>query len=197
MLSEKAGAVMRLWVIRHGESENNRDRIWTGQSDTPLTEKGRSDAERVKPLLDGVKFDRVYSSDLKRAKSTADIVMPDADISLTPLLREMNVGDLTGSPISVLTAEERAEATRLGYGKYNGETRDQLKERILGFTKDIAESGSENVAAFSHAGWLRGFADEVIGIPLPRQNIICANCAVGIFEYDGKKWRLHSWINLI
>lgn len=58
---------MKIFVIRHGESETNRDALWTGWYDAHLTEKGRSEAERLRVLLSGIQFDKIYSSDLLRA----------------------------------------------------------------------------------------------------------------------------------
>ena len=50
---------MRVYVIRHGESESNRDGVWTGWIDAPLTEKGRVDAAAVGIILSGVSFDKI------------------------------------------------------------------------------------------------------------------------------------------
>ena len=62
---------MFLYVIRHGESETNLSRHWTGWNDVNLTEKGRKDAERAGAMLQGIPFDQIYSSDLTRALHTA------------------------------------------------------------------------------------------------------------------------------
>ena len=57
---------MRLYVIRHGESENNLKKCWTGWYDAPLTEKGRQDARKAGTFLQGITFDKIYASDLSR-----------------------------------------------------------------------------------------------------------------------------------
>ena len=63
---------MKLYIVRHGESETNRKGLWTGWLDVALTDKGIADAERVRDTLRGIKFDKVYSSDLQRASNLRD-----------------------------------------------------------------------------------------------------------------------------
>ena len=67
---------MKLYIVRHGESETNRKGLWTGWLDVALTDKGIADAERVRDTLRGIKFDKVYSSDLQRARVTCEIALP-------------------------------------------------------------------------------------------------------------------------
>ena len=99
---------MLLYVIRHGESETNLSH-WTGWNDVNLTDKGRQDAARAGEMLKGIDFDAIYASDLTRALNTAQIALPGCQPKITPLLREINVGDLAGNPIDIVTAEERKE----------------------------------------------------------------------------------------
>ena len=67
---------MKVWMIRHGESETNKEGLWSGWLDAPLTEKGKGDAALAGEIVSRIKFDKIYSSDLLRAKSTAEIVIP-------------------------------------------------------------------------------------------------------------------------
>ena len=60
----------------------------------------------------------------------------------------------------------------------------------------MEQSGLDNAAVFSHAGWLRSILNTVTETNLTGKNIRCGNCALGIFEYSGGIWALHSWINL-
>lgn len=62
--------------------------------------------------------------------------------------------------------------------------------------KTLEGLSCENVAVFSHAGWLREMLDTVIGIYIPRKQVCCNNCTVAVFEYTDEIWRLYSWINL-
>ena len=187
---------MRVYIIRHGESENNFKKLWTGWLNIPLTEKGEQDAKKAREFLKTVNFDKVFSSDLKRAIDTTEIALPEYKYETSPLLREINVGNIAGLPVSTLTPEERASAVINGYSAYGGETKAEITERIRLFKKELEGMSFERVALVCHAGWLRGFLDEVVGTVLSRANVMCLNCAIGIFEYNKGVWRLHSWVNL-
>ena len=187
---------MRVYVIRHGESVNNQQQLWTGWLDVPLTEKGISDAKRAGEFLRGIEFDKVYSSDLTRAIDTAKKALPGCAPETSALLREINVGSIAGKTLSSIEPADRKKASEIGYALYGGETKSQLADRIRTFKKELEAAKLGTVAVFTHAGWLRGFLDEIMGKVLPRGSIICGNCAIGVFEYEKDIWKLHSWINL-
>ena len=67
---------MFVYVIRHGESETNLSKKWTGWLDVQLTEKGYEDAKKAAGYLKGISFDKIYTSDLMRAKQTAQTAFP-------------------------------------------------------------------------------------------------------------------------
>ena len=188
---------MRVFVVRHGESETNQRGLWTGWLDVPLTEKGKADAEKAGAFLRQISFDRIYTSDLTRAGETARIAIPGCQCKVTALLREINVGTLAGKPLSLLTEEQRAIASKEGYRMFDGESKDAFRDRISQFMETLEALDCENIAVFSHAGYLRCFLEAIIAAPLPMKNIRCGNCTVGIFEYENAKWSLHSWLNLL
>ena len=88
---------MKIYFVRHGESVNNITGRYTGWMDIDLTDKGREDALRARALLKDLSFDRVYASDLKRARETAEIALPGVSYEVTPLIREIDVGDVAGT----------------------------------------------------------------------------------------------------
>ena len=187
---------MRVYITRHGESENNRKGLWTGWFDASLTERGIEDAKRAGKVFSGVRFDKVFASDLKRAVETAKNALAPCEIETSELLREIDVGSLACRPLSTITDEERALAYKVGYKAYGGETKEQFHLRVQEFKKMLETLGCENVAVFSHAGWLRAFLNEVLEITVPSKNLCCNNCTVAIFEYTNGEWKLYSWINL-
>lgn len=187
---------MKAWVIRHGESEANRNGLLTGWLDVPLTEKGREEATLVNQLLSGVRFDKIYSSDLLRAKSTAEIALPGCAYETLPALREINVGTIAGQPLTVVRGENIRSLTKDGYDAFGGESREAFRERVAAFMKVMENEDCENVAIFSHAGVIRNFLDIALGIVHDRSKICCNNCTVAIFEYRNSAWRLYSWINV-
>ena len=188
---------MRIFVVRHGESENNQKALWTGWADVSITDKGREDAQKVGEFLKNISFDKVYVSDLKRAIETLESAIPGYEYETSPLLREINVGTLANQPLSILTDSQKETIALDGYSEFNGETREEFKGRIIEFMKKIETSGEENIAVFTHAGWMRSIFDIVTQASSRIKNVCCNNCALGIFEYTGERWRVHSWINLL
>lgn len=186
---------MNVYIIRHGESENNLKKCWTGWKNVDLTEKGYEDARYAGKLLENVSFDRILSSDLNRARQTAETAIPGCCPEISPLLREVNVGSLMDFPYSKMTKEDFARIDATGYDSFGGETHEEFRNRIRTFMKELEAADCANVAVFTHAGFLRGFRDEVLGIRLRGDKFRCGNCTVGIFDYTGGIWRLHSWIS--
>jgi len=188
---------MRVYVIRHGESETNKVKKWTGWLDVHLTDKGKGDAKKSKELLKHISFNKIYLSDLVRARETAEIALPGCQYEASELLREINVGSLAGKPISDLTDDERIDIAKNGYVAFGGESKKEFSNRVADFMRRLESLNCENVAVFSHGGWLREMLDAVLGIDMPRNRICCNNCTVAIFEFTGEIWKLHSWVNLM
>lgn len=187
---------MRVYVIRHGESQTNKAKKWTGWLDVHLTDKGKDDAKKAGDFLKRISFDKIYSSDLYRARETAEIAISGCRYETSELLREINVGSLAGKLLSVLTEEQRLDIAKNCYIAFGGESKKDFSDRVTGFMKRLEALNCENVAVFSHAGWLREMLDTVIGIYIPRKQVCCNNCTVAVFEYTGEIWRLHSWVNM-
>ena len=190
---------MKLYLVRHGESENNKQGLYTGWTDAHLTEKGFEDARKVRKYISDIKFDKIYSSDLIRAKKTAETAIPGCVYEETPLLREINLGDLEGKKISlcpeIFGEEYLKNIAEINYKPYGGENYDEFMERIKKFLKMVSKSGYENVAAFAHGGFLRRCAYSILGMTIPTKVFPCKNCAIEILEYKDGEWKIHSLIN--
>jgi 2,3-bisphosphoglycerate-dependent phosphoglycerate mutase len=95
--------VSRLFLIRHGETEGNALRI-VQRPDIPLSPRGVAQAERLARRLAAEGVARIVASDYARALTTAEHVRQatGAPLTVEPLLRERNFGDLRGRPYSEL-----------------------------------------------------------------------------------------------
>ena len=85
----------KIYIVRHGETDWNKNRLFQGHADVALNETGRGQAEALaRALAQELPFDRIVTSDLCRAKETADILNRgyDTPIFSDPGLREMNFG---------------------------------------------------------------------------------------------------------
>lgn len=97
-------APIRLLLVRHGQSIWNAERRWQGSADPPLSADGRAQALALADALRDENVDSVVSSDLIRARETAEIVMAElglTDLLIEPRFRERDVGEVSG-----LTVEE-------------------------------------------------------------------------------------------
>ena len=187
---------MRGWLIRHGESETNRNGLWTGWLDVSLTEKGREEAVQVGKMLSKINFDKIYVSDLSRAKVTAEIALPTCEYETVSALREVNVGNIAGNPLNSISDSDKEQMNKEGYRIFGGESQEEFGNRVRAFMNTLEGENCENIAVFSHAGFLRKVLDIVLDTEISRNKMMCKNCAVAIFEYSDRKWMLHSWINL-
>lgn len=188
---------MKVYMIRHGESEGNRDRRHTGQLQVPLTEKGREDARHAGALLAGLQFDRVYSSDLIRAMETQALALPDVQAERLALLRELDVGSLGGIRVEdckKLYGEEYIACRRArDFTCYGGESNAMQHERVRTFFKMLEEQPAENVAVFCHAGTITCAMEVVLGIRNGYASLACENGSVSVFEYANGRWQVLKW----
>jgi broad specificity phosphatase PhoE len=186
---------MKLYIFRHGESENNRKGLWTGWMDVALTETGVQQATRLRPYFEGLKPDKFYSSDLQRALKTGQAVFPNATFETLPILREVNVGSLQGTDFVINDAETSKKIFESGYTAWGGESIEDFTLRAKRFLGDLETLDAQTVVAFSHGGFLRKLLDLTMGQKHSRQAVLCKNCALGVFEYQNGAWKLHSWVN--
>ena len=148
-------------LARHGESDWNRDRRWQGHSDRPLTERGREQARALAARLSDIRLDGIYSSDLERARATAETVAQPRGMAVeqVPALREVDVGSWSG--LTRDQAQERfpeAFATWLrgGAGWTDGETYEEMSERVLDAIADIVRGYPDGrVLVVAHGGPIR------------------------------------------
>ena len=190
---------MKLYMIRHGQSTANAARLHAGWAQVPLTESGFEDARRAGKLLEGIHFDEIYVSDLLRAKQTMETALPGAIGEATPLLREINVGDLAGKNaaecLSIYGEQYLTDKAVHNFVPYNGEDSAMHLERIREFA-DLAEKcDADCIAAFCHEGSIRCMLDLVLGYRHNRKECTLNNGSVSIFELSGGRWTLVSWNN--
>ena len=89
-----------IYAVRHGETELNAGNKFRGFMDVPLDRNGIKQAKEIRDILSGAKLSHAYSSDLKRASETVDIILQGRDIPSKILadIRPWNVGQFSGKP---------------------------------------------------------------------------------------------------
>jgi broad specificity phosphatase PhoE len=163
-------SVTTLLLARHGESDWNRARRWQGRADRPLTSRGQAQAARLAERLADIALDAVYSSDLTRARVTAEAVAHahGLDVVQLPELREVDVGSWEG-----LTREQAESRFPDGYQRWlaggtgwdDGESYGEMSARVLSAVDRIAtERAGGRVLIVSHGGPIRAIHGAALGM---------------------------------
>lgn len=188
---------MKLYMVRHGQSETNLARRFTGWAQAKLTEQGIADAKRAGEYLKGLSFDRIYSSDLIRAVATAQYAIPGCEPIRLPCLREIGLGELEWQDIAecVVRYGEAFAVNRRSHNfvPYGGENQGMMEDRVRQFFEMLENDPCEQAIAFAHAGTLQTALDIVLGMRLDRSHLRCSNGSVAVFEYVDDRWLLRTW----
>ena len=165
----------RLLLIRHAQTEWNIQRRFQGHGDSPITEEGQAQLQRLKSRLAGLEFDVVYYSDLRRTMETSKMLSGKQRVE-EPRLRERGVGILEGLNLEQIM-DEHAEAFRAfrsgdkDHQIEGGESLQIALNRAWTFLEEMPEKhpGAE-LAAVSHAGLIRLICKQILGLALDAPN---------------------------
>jgi glucosyl-3-phosphoglycerate phosphatase len=158
---------VRLILLRHGESAWNAEGRMQGTADPPLSEAGSADARALAALVDGLRPDAVVSSDLLRARQTAE-ALGLGDALRDPRWREAGLGRWTGRLAAEVVAEEgTAHAAWLeGSGAPpGGEAFPDTCARVEAAIGELAASGVERALVVTHGGPIRAACATVARLP--------------------------------
>ncbi len=186
-------------LIRHGESEANRNGIFAGQIDPDLQEKGIRQAQlTAQYIAENYSVDKIYSSDLQRAYKTALCLAKRLGLAVIPKkeLREIDGGDWEGAKFDELpTLFPEAFALWLDDvgASYcsGGESVKELGERIMNILTEIArENDGKTVAVATHATPIRVAQTLIKTKTLNQMNNIpwVSNASVTVLEYCDDVW---------
>ena len=187
-----------LIFVRHGQSTANLEKVFAGQTDVPLTELGRRQAQRTADFLKDYPISQIYASDLTRAMQTAAPTAASHGLAIVPNqnLREIFAGDWEGRAY-----EELMQNYSQSYGLWrtdcgrahpeNGESVSDLAKRVYAEVDRILERNRGScVAIFTHATPLRLLRAAWEGYPPEELSSVefCSNASVSVVDYedDGK-----------
>ena len=129
----------KIILIRHGESKLNVEGVYYGILNQELTEKGKEQAKKTREILKNISYEKIYTSDLKRAIETAEIVnYKELEISIDEELRELNFGIFEGRSYEELLEKypEELKKSQKNWENYNyitGESVLELQKRAINF----------------------------------------------------------------
>lgn len=170
----KQWGAKRVWkavFARHGTTDWNVEKRYLGHTDIPLNEIGRNEARLLGKELSRLALDAIYSSDLRRAYETAQIIRDEIqsatghlhEIIVDARLREMHFGSIEG-----LTYEEALEQDADGVGAWydhmetmpppgGPESALQVRDRMVEFMSELGQKGYQWALIVTHGGAIRSW----------------------------------------
>lgn len=151
----------KIFLVRHAKPELPHDgRLYYGFTDYPLCEDGIENAKRLGEELKDVIFDHIFSSDMLRARQTAELVVPErlSETEFVSGLREINLGDWEGKSFDEVRATwgelyEKRGSLFDSVAPPNGESfRDLQRRTVPAFERILNKCTSGNILLFAHGG---------------------------------------------
>ena len=195
----------RLCIVRHGETAWNAEHRVQGQLDLPLNAIGLAQAQAASKVLGREKFDALYSSDLSRARQTAQ---PAADLLSMPILVEKDLRErhygiferLTYAEVKVKFPEDYARfaAREPEYAFRTGESLKDFSARSISIITRIAETHKgKSILVFTHGGVLDKLYRFVTGLPLSAERDFgIPNAGLNRIEVTPAGWQIRAWADI-
>ena len=182
----------RIFLIRHGQTERNREGIFTGQEDSPLTDLGLKQAENTGLYLKQYRIDNIYSSDLGRAYKTASIISENFGIKpkKDKRLRENNLGLWKGLNMTELIKKQKKSLKNFKSLEYikppQGESTYEHRDRVIEAIEDITINNiGSNIVIIAHSGTNKIILSHIENYPISDYyNLSQNNCCINIIDYD-------------
>jgi len=181
-----------IMLVRHGETDWNVEEIFRGGIDVELNEAGIKQVELLAKYLDDVPVTEIYSSPLKRALKTAEMIALHRDVSVkvAPELTDFNYGEWQGLSHGVV----KEKYTEL-YAEWlknphlvkmpKGESLDEVRKRAMGLVEKVITEHEGNVALVSHRVIHKVLICALMGLDNSHfWNIKLDTCGVTVFTYE-------------
>ncbi|MBD2447608.1 histidine phosphatase family protein [Nostoc sp. FACHB-152] len=187
---------VRLLLVRHGETEWNRQTRFQGQIDVPLNDNGRNQAQKAGEFLKDIAIDFAVSSSMQRPKETAEIILrqhPDIKLDLQDGLREISHGLWEGKLESEIEQEfpgelHRWRTTPAEIQMPEGENLQQVWERSVAAWQSIVQTALDNQLktglVVAHDATNKTLLCHILGLPADNfWNFRQGNGAVSVIDY--------------
>lgn len=159
-----------IYLVRHGQSEANRDGLLVGHLDVALTSQGEAQAQELVGKLGKVVM--ALSSPLQRARRTGELAVPATSIEVDSAFVEMNYGELEGRPLRDVGATtwrtlQDNHSWRIPGGESMADVDRRVHDRLDALLRDHAEivsSADENIVIFSHVSPIKSAVAWALGV---------------------------------
>jgi alpha-ribazole phosphatase len=184
--------MLTIWLLRHGKTAGNLLGRYNGRTDEPLCEEGVREAEEAERHPE---ISLVYSSPMLRARQTAKICFPNAEIITVPDLREMNFGDFEGRTAEEMEFDSDYRAWVAGGCVDrcpNGEGIPDFGQRaataFAGAMQDAIARGETEIGVAAHGGVIMAVMTAFSGSDAPYHNWYVLNCGGYRITLDEAGW---------
>lgn len=191
----------KIFLVRHGESQQNIDDVLSGVTDVPLSEKGKEQCAVLVHYFKDVKIDKVFASPLQRAKDSAKLIFPKHEslIEIAQSLIEFNYGDYEGYKRSEYDSGDDkiiqqwiTAPSNLTFPGGNN-IQEHAQRTLTGITKLADENKGAILACVSHRTTIRLILSQIIGLHLDNfRSLPCSNCGISEITINNGEWQLHS-----
>lgn len=159
---------MNIYVIRHGQTEENLRGTYYGALDCGLTDLGREQAKALGTRLKNIKFDKIYCSDLKRADETLRYITKNTNICIDKRIRERNFGIFEGKTFKEIEEEFEKECVAWNedwkaFRPLDGESFLDSYKRVEAFMENLKEESGENILVCTHGGIVKAMYVYILG----------------------------------
>lgn len=186
---------MKFYLVRHGQTEWNHSHRFQGWVDIELDSIGLIQAKMLSNHFKSIRLDFIYTSDLKRALKTAQIIQMthECPMRLSSEFREMNVGNWEGKTweeIKVEYADQLSvtEEKLIGLTVSGGESLIDFQHRIIEAFMPLLDRKHEHVLIVTHGGVIRVLLCHILGYDLSQRDVFkIDNGSITIIESDAKK----------
>lgn len=189
--------MIKLYLVRHGETDGNVQQWYQGSTDVPLNEHGIEQAQCLSRFWQDVHFDGIYSSPLQRARKTAGIIAEPHGVTVETHaeLKEIDFGVWEGHTYPEITKRWPGEIEKFYDSNgtvraHGGESFREVEQRITPKTKELLanHNDGDTVLIVSHGASIRCLIFGLLGLDMSR--IWCLaqyNTAFNVIEYYGDK----------
>lgn len=190
--------MLRLVLVRHGQTNANLNRMLQGQSDGELNATGLQQVEELGRHLKGFHVDQVIASTMRRAQDTAAAIARHHQLKVitTPLIVEWNCGMLDGVPAEVFRKKlHEADVPLSLFRPEGGETLVEVQHRAAAFLSDvIANYQDQTVLVCSHGDFMRALVSLLLQMSIEETSgIYFDNASYSIFEFENGYWNAVAW----
>ncbi|QGU94413.1 alpha-ribazole phosphatase [Clostridium bovifaecis] len=193
---------MNIYLLRHGETEENAKKSYYGGLDVGISEKGIRQCINVKKHIEGINFDRVYLSESKRAYQSAEIVLSDSkNYIVDSRINELSFGEFEGKSYEDIKRlypkeEKKWRECWKSFSPPGGESYVELYGRVESFMKGIETIEEDNILVVTHGGIIRAVYTYILGGNLELfWKFSCKNCDIALIKYEYGNWFIDSIIH--